>query len=171
MTVRDAVLVGVITGAHGIRGEVKLRSFTAEPEAIAAYSPLETAAGRRLEIARLRAGKDGFIAALKGVNDRNGAEALRGAELFVPRDRLPEPDKGEVYLTDLVGLAVYDGATLLGEVVGVENFGASDLLDVAIKGRKDSVYIPFAESFIAEVDAANGRIVVSLPDGFLDAGG
>src|SRR5687767_9090093 len=98
MAPRDMVLVGLITSAHGIKGEVKLRSFTADPEAIAAYSPLETANGEKIAIAKLRAQKDGFIAILKGVTDRNRAEALRGTELFVPRVRLPEPDEGEVYI-------------------------------------------------------------------------
>lgn len=164
------VLVGAITGAHGIRGEVKLKSFTADPEAIATYTPLETKTGRAIEIAKLRAQNDGFIASLKGVTDRNAAEALRGTELFVPRDRLPEAEDDEVYLDDLIGLAVHEGATLLGEVVSVQNFGASDLLEVAIAGRGDTVYIPFAESFVRDIDADGGKIIVSLPDGFLDAG-
>ena len=82
---RDMVLVGAITGAHGIRGEVKLRSFTADPAAIASYSPLETAAGRKIEIAKVRPNKEGFIAILKGVTDRNAAEALRGTEESRPR--------------------------------------------------------------------------------------
>ncbi len=162
------VLVGLITGAHGIRGEVKLRSFTADPEAIAGYSPLETAAGGKIEVAKLRAQKDGFIATLKGIGDRNAAEALRGTELFVPRRRLPEPGAGEAYLNDLVGLAVYQGEVLLGEIVGIENFGASDLLDVALDGRAGTVYIPYAESFIAAVE--DDRVVVTLPEGFLDEG-
>ena len=87
---KEKVLVGLITGAHGIKGEVKLRSFTAEPKAIATYSPLQTAAGNAITVAKLRPQKDGFIASLKGVTDRNAAEALRGTGLFVPRERLPE---------------------------------------------------------------------------------
>jgi 16S rRNA processing protein RimM len=171
MAPRDLVLAGVITGAHGIRGEVKLRSFTDRPEAIAGYSPLETVAGRALDIVRLRAQKEGFIAVLKGVTDRNAAEALRGTELFVPRARLPEPAAGEVYLDDLIGLAVFEGGTMLGKVVGVDNFGASDLLEVATEGQRETVYIPFAESFVKEVDAEAGRIVVALPEGFLGGDG
>lgn len=161
------IRVGLITGAHGIRGEVKLRSFTADPPAIAGYSPFYTARGATVEIARLRPQTDGFIASLKGVTDRNAAEALRGTELFVARDRLPEPDDGEVYLGDLVGRAVHDGERRLGEIIAVANFGASDLLEVAIEGRPDSVYIPFAESFIAEIGET--RVTVRLPEGFLDA--
>lgn len=161
------VLVGAITGAHGIRGEVKLKSFTAEPAAIASYSPLETATGQKLEIARLRAQKDGFIAILKGVTDRNAAEALKGAELFVARDRLPEPEDDEVYVHDLIGLPVRlaDG-TLLGEIVDVADYGAGDLIDVKVMNRKDTVLIPFASSYVLEADGE--KVVVDLPEGYLD---
>jgi 16S rRNA processing protein RimM len=164
---RDMVLVGTITGAHGIRGEVKLRSFTADPAAIASYSPLETAAGRKIEIARVRPQKDGFIAILKGVTDRNAAEALRGTELFVARERLPEPAEDEVYVHDLIGLAVHlaDG-TRLGEIVDVVNYGAGDLIDVKIEGRADTVLIPFASQYVLAADGE--KLVVDLPEGFLD---
>jgi 16S rRNA processing protein RimM len=167
MAPRDLVSVGAITGAHGIKGEVKLRSFTADPQAIAAYSPLETAKGAKIEIVRLRAQKDDFIAVLKGVTDRNAAEALKGTELFVPRARLPEPDDDEVYLEDLVGLPVLlkDG-TVLGEIIAVANYGASDLIDVKIEGRRNTVLIPFGGGFTAEADAE--KVIVDLPDGYLD---
>lgn len=163
------VHIGAITGAHGIKGEVKLRSFTAEPAAIGTYSPLETAKGSRVEIVRMRAQKDGFIAVLKGISDRNAAEALKGTELFVPRERLPEPEEDEVYVHDLIGRPVLlkDGAKL-GDVVGVENYGASDLIDVKVEGRRDTVLIPFAAAFVTEADAE--KIVVDLPEGFLDDG-
>lgn len=160
------VLVGRILGAHGIRGEVKLASFTAEPAAIATYSPFDTARGARIEIVRLRASKDGFIAVLKGVSDRTAAEALKGIELFIDRDRLPPPAEGEVYHVDLIGrpVALADGASL-GEVAGIENYGAGDLLDVRIEGRADSVLIPLSSRFVTlEAD----RIVAHLPDGYLD---
>ena len=146
---------------------MKLKSFTAEPAAIASYSPLETATGQKLEIARLRAQKDGFIAILKGVTDRNAAEALKGAELFVARDRLPEPEDDEVYVHDLIGLPVRlaDG-TLLGEIVDVADYGAGDLIDVKVTGRKDTVLIPFASSYVLEADGE--KVVVDLPEGYLD---
>ena len=169
MAPRDMVLIGRITGAHGIRGEVKLRSFTADPAAIITYSPLETAKGVMIDVVRMRARKDGFIAGLKGVSDRNAAEALMGTELFVPRQRLPEPDPGEVYVHDLVGLTVLlaDGTTL-GEVAGIENYGASDLIDVRIAGRKNTVLIPFAAGFVLVADGE--KVVVDLPEGYLDEG-
>jgi 16S rRNA processing protein RimM len=167
MAPRDMVLVGAITGAHGIRGEVKLRSFTAEPGAIASYSPLETAKGAKIEIAKLRPQKEGFIAILKGVTDRNAAEALRGTELFVSRERLPEPEDDEVYVHDLIGLPVHlaDGSRL-GEIVDVADYGAGDLIDVKVEGRKDTVLIPFADQYVLEADGE--KIVVDLPEGFLD---
>ena len=167
MAPRDMVLVGAIIGAHGIRGEVKLKSFTTDPAAIASYSPLETAAGGKIGIARLRPSKEGFIAILKGVTDRNAAEALRGTELFVARERLPEPEVDEVYVHDLIGLAVHlaDGS-LLGEIVDVADYGAGDLIDVKVEGRKDTVLIPFADQYVLET--AEDRIVVDLPEGFLD---
>ncbi len=169
MASRDLVSVGVITGAHGIRGEVKLRSFTAVPDALARYSPLLTATGAKVEIAKLRPQKDGFIAVLKGVTDRNAAEALKGTELLVPRGRLPPPDTGEVYVADLIGRRVVlaDG-TALGQIVDVANYGAGDLIDVRVEGRRDTVLIPFADGFVTESEGA--EIVVDLPAGFLDEG-
>jgi 16S rRNA processing protein RimM len=168
MAPRDLVSVGVIIGAHGVKGEVKLKSFTADSSAIASYGPLATAAGERLEIARLRPGKDGFIAVLKGVSDRDQAEALKGSGLFVPRERLPEPQQGELYLRDLIGLAVISGGARLGEVIAVHNYGAGDLLDMKLEGRQDTVLIPFAKGFVLSADLEGGRIEVDLPEGFLD---
>ena len=159
----------MITGAHGVKGEVKLRSFTADPAAITTYSPLETGSGGRIEIAKLRPRTDGFIAVLTGVTDRDRAETLKGTELFVSRERLPEPGAGEVYLRDLVGLAVWlaDGKKL-GEVAAVRNYGAGDLLDVKVEGRSDTVLVPLAKGFVMMTDVAGGKITVDLPCGFLD---
>ncbi|MBC8036749.1 MAG: 16S rRNA processing protein RimM [Rhizobiales bacterium] len=169
MTPGDLVSVGVITGAHGVKGEVKLRSFTASPEAIATYA-LETGSGERIEIVKLRPRTDGFIAVLKNVMDRDAAEALKGTELFVPRERLAAPEAGEVYLRDLIGLDVWHGDKKLGNVLAVPNYGAGDLLEVKIEGRKDTVLIPFSERFVVSTDLEGGKIVVDLPDGFLDEG-
>ncbi len=168
MAPRDLVSVGVIIGAHGIRGEVKLKSFTADPAGIASYGPLATGGSEQFEIVKLRPQKDGFIAILKGVTDRDRAEALKGTELFVPRERLPRAGKGEVYLRDLIGLTVVNGGARLGEVVAVHNYGAGDLLDVKLDGRTDTVLIPFAKEFVVKTDLAGGRIAVELPEGFLD---
>ena len=168
MAPRDLVSVGVIVGAHGIRGEVKLKSFTSEPAAIASYGPLATGGSEQFEIVKLRPQKYGFIAILKGVTDRGRAEALKGTELFVPRERLPQAGKGAVYLRDLIGLTVVHGGARLGEVVTVHNYGAGDLLDVKLDGRADTVLIPFAKGFVVETDMASGKIVIDLPEGYLE---
>ena len=151
------VSVGAITGAHGVRGEVKLRSFTAAPADVARYGALHTASGRVLEIVKLRPQTDGFIAALKGVGDRDQAEALKGTELFLPRERLPEA----AYLADLIGLPVWQGEVKLGEIVSVQNYGAGDLIEVRM--ASGSVLIPLA--FVANTAE---KITVDLPEGFLD---
>jgi 16S rRNA processing protein RimM len=169
MTPSDRVIVGVIRGAHGIKGEVKLTSFTADPAAIKTYKPLETASGAKLEIAKLRPEKDGFIASFTGVVDRNQAEAMRGVELFVARDKLPAPKDDEVYLIDLEGAEVFDrSGAKLGTVIGFENYGAGDLMDVAIPDRKHSLLIPFTKPFLVSADATNKHVVVDLPAGFID---
>ena len=146
MAPRDLVSVGVITGAHGIRGEVKLRSFTAAPDALVRYAPLKTATGGTIEIAKLRPQKDGFIAVLKGVTDRNAAEALKGTELFVPRDRLPatRTRTKSMWQTSSACRVRAHRRHALGQIVDVANYGAGDLIDVKVEGRKDTVLIPFA---------------------------
>jgi 16S rRNA processing protein RimM len=166
---KRSVLVGIITGAHGIKGEVKLTSFTADPRAIASYGSLRTEAGQTIEILRLRPQKQGFIAVLKGVGDRNQAEGLAGVELFVARERLPAPGDNEVYIHDLVGLAVCssDGVAF-GQIVAVANYGAGDLLEVKRPGRTETVFIPFSDMFVPDVNLAAGRLSIELPDGYLD---
>jgi 16S rRNA processing protein RimM len=163
---KNLVLLGVITGAHGIRGEVKLRSFTATPRDIASYGPLQSGRGESFEIIRLKPQKDEFIAALQGITDRTRAEALKGTELFIARERLPATREDEIYHHDLIGMAVQrpDGVAL-GKVVGLENHGAGDLLDVALAASTGTVLIPFARPF-ARVDG--DRIIADLPDDYFD---
>ncbi|WP_119272157.1 ribosome maturation factor RimM [Taklimakanibacter deserti] len=165
----DKVLAGVITGAHGIKGEVKLKSFTADPKAIAAYGALLASTGERFEIQRLKAQKDGFIATLKGVGDRNRAETLKGVELFVQRRQLPAPEADEVYIHDLIGVTVMDmGGEKFGTVVAVPNFGAGDLIEIRRDGAEETVLVPFAQDYVPEIDLAKGRIVIDLPATWLD---
>ncbi|MGE3832333.1 MAG: ribosome maturation factor RimM [Parvibaculaceae bacterium] len=165
----DLVRVGVITGAHGIRGEVKLRSFTANPDQIANYGPLVTSGGSTVEIETLRVQKDGFIARLSGVANRNAAEALKGQELFIARAALPEAQEDEVYVHDLVGMKakLADGETL-GHVVGLVNFGAGDLIEIGRVESEETVFVPFAESYVQKIDRGRKRIVLDLPEGYLD---
>lgn len=167
----DKVLAGVITGAHGIKGEVKLRSFTADPEAIAAYGPLLTSRGESIEIEKLRAQKDGFIAVLKGVSDRNKAETLKGVELFLKRRQLPEPENDEVYFHDLIGLVAVDrSGEKFGTVIAVPNFGAGDLLEIRRDGDDETVLVPFAESYVPAIDLEKKELLLDLPEDYLDDG-
>lgn len=168
---RDQVLVGVIVGAHGIKGEVKLKSFTSDPLNIGRYGPLQSSSGKQYEIAKLKAAKDDFIASLKGVIDRNEAEALKGTELFVAREKLPKLKSHEAYAHDLMGLdVVFENGTALGKLVGMPNYGAGDLLEVAIEGNNETILIPFTNAFVPQEDFTSGKITVILPEGYLDAG-
>ena len=170
-TPRDQVLVGVIVGAHGIKGEVKLKSFTSDPLSIGRYGPLHSTSGQQFEITKLKATKDDFIASLKNVNDRNEAELLKGVELFIAREKLPKLKTHETYAHDLMGLdVVLESGGKLGKLVGMPNYGAGDLLEVAVDGNTDTVLIPFTNAFVPQNDFTNGKIIVNLPDGYLDAG-
>ena len=163
----SSITIGVILGPHGIRGEVRLRSFAADPGAIALYGPFSAEGHGTLELLKLRAARDDFIAGFRGVADRDRAEALKGVALGIPRARLPPPADGQSYIADLIGSAVETAAdAVLGTIVDVVNYGAGDLLDVRIEGRKDTVLIPYAKAYVkAERD---GVITVDLPEGFLE---
>ena len=169
MTPRDLISVGVIIGAHGIRGEVKLKSFTADPKAVATYGPLSSATGEIFEITKLKPATTDFIATLKNVTDRNRSEALKGTELFISRAQLPKTSGDEIYMHDLIGTSVY-GANdvLLGVIVGFENFGAGDLMDVKVEGRAETVLIPYTKKFI--VSATVEKVIVDLPEDYLEEG-
>jgi 16S rRNA processing protein RimM len=157
------VCVARIGAAHGVRGEVRLWSFTADPAAVAGYGPFETADGRVVEIEALRPAKAFFVARLKGVADRGAAERLRNAELFVPRERLPAPeDAEEFYHADLIGLDVVDASGApLGTVVAMHNFGAGDVVELRPADGGDTVMLPFTQDAVPEIDIAGGRIVVA----------
>jgi 16S rRNA processing protein RimM len=165
------VILGRIVAAHGIRGEVVLQSFTAEPQAIASYGPLDVVGSRRrVVIEALRPAKAGFIARLDGIGDRNAAEALKGAELAVARARLPAAAADEVYHADLIGLAVrLKGGATIGRVRGVENYGAGDLLAVRLEPSGREVLLPFSRASVPEIDLAGGALVVDPPQGLLES--
>jgi 16S rRNA processing protein RimM len=159
------ILLGRIVSAHGIRGEVVIDSFTGAAEDIAAYGPLATEDGRKLDIKLVRTTpKGGVIARVAGVADRNGAEALRGTALYAQREQLPEPKEGEFYHEDLAGLrADNEAGEHIGQVVAVQNYGAGDLLEVRLEGQRATVLIPFTDAFVPVVDVAGGRVVVVVP--------
>lgn len=158
------ILVGVVAGAHGVRGELKIKSFTAEPRAIAAYGPLGDRTGTRSFRLKLRGAVRGLlIARIDGIEDRDQAEALKGLELYVARDTLPKPKRGEWYLADLIGLAAVatDGAPI-GRVKAMHNFGAGDVVEIERAGAP-ALMLPFSKRVVPEVDVAAGRIVVDPP--------
>jgi 16S rRNA processing protein RimM len=159
------ILLGRIVSAHGIRGEVVIDSFTGAPEDIAAYGPLDTEDGRKIDVKLVRTTpKGGVIARVAGVADRNGAEALRGTALYARREQLPEPGEGEFYYEDLAGLPAYNEAgERIGDVVAVQNYGAGDLLEVRLAGQRATELIPFTDAFVPVVDVAGGRVVVVVP--------
>ncbi len=164
MPAPEGVLLATIGAAHGIHGEVRVKSFTAEPMALAEYGPLHAEGGRRFEIERLRPAKgDMLVAKFRGIDDRNAAETLNGLSLYVERSTLPAPDEDEFYHADLIGLAAFDAAgEPLGRVIAVHNFGAGDILDIAPpQGR--SLLVPFTRETVPEVDIAAGRMTVVPP--------
>lgn len=158
------LLIGRIVGAHGIKGEVVIAARTARPEDIAAYGPVSDADGKRvLNLTSVRAARKGVIAGVDGIGDRNAAEALKGMDLYVPRDRLPPPTEGEHYAGDLIGLEAFDPAgNRLGRVVDVPNYGAGDLIEID-PGGAPSFLVAFTDATVPEIDIANGRIVVAVP--------
>ena len=166
---KKRVTLGRITGAHGIQGEVKLQSFTSDPEAIASYGPLDSSAGGTLTIKSLKPLKDAFRARLDGINDRNAAEALKGVELSIDRGRLPETDEDEVYHADLIGLDAHDvTGRLVGEVVAVLDFGAGELLELKLPDQKSTVLVPFNVDSVPEIDLDARRLTIDPPEGLLD---
>jgi 16S rRNA processing protein RimM len=163
--VADRVCIAQIGGPHGIRGEVKLRSFTADPMAVKDYGPLETEDGAaRFEIEAVRPAKGHLVARLRGVHDRNAAERLTNLRLFVSRERLPPPGADEFYHADLIGLtAVTADGVEVGTVVAVHDFGAGDLLELRPVTGGTTIMLPFTDAFVPSVDIAGGRIVVQPP--------
>lgn len=159
------ILLGRIAGAHAIRGDLLIETYTGKPQDIAAYGPLESEKGARtFELKVLRVTPKGVIAHVAGIDDRSTAEALKGTSLYVDRARLPAPDDGEFYHADLVGLRAEDGeGRVIGTVVAVQNFGAGDLLELREDGKRGTALIPFTEACVPIVDVAGGRVVIVAP--------
>jgi len=162
----ERICVARIGAAHGIRGEVKLWSFTADPAAVKDYGPLESQDGTlRFEIEALRPARDHLVARLSGVRDRDAAARLTNVDLYVPRDRLPAPAPDEFYHADLIGLRAEsrDGAEL-ATIVAIHDFGAGDLLELRPLGSSSTVLMPFTAATVPVVDIAGGRIVIDPPE-------
>lgn len=161
----NRILLGRIAGAHGIRGEVLIHAYTAAPGDIGAYGPLLDASGARsFEIRIVRVTTKGVVARLVGVGDRNAAEALKGVELYVDRDRLPAAAEGEFYHADLIGLAAVDPqGKPIGVIVAVPNYGAGDLLEIRLAGSGKTEFAPFTDTYVPEVNLRARRAIVVLP--------
>jgi len=163
---RDLILVGQFGAPHGIRGKIRLRSFTEEPQAIAEYGPLLDATGARsFVIEALRTAKgDLLVAKLRGVETRSAAEALTNLELFLPRASLPSPAADEFYHADLIGLeAVTEAGVRIGHIVAVPDYGGGPLLEIELPDGGDTLLLPFTRTIVPVVDLAAARVVVVPP--------
>ena len=157
--------MGQFAGAHGVRGLVKLRSFTAEPEAIFGYAPLREKDGERVFTITLKStAKDHFLVAVEGVGDKEAADQLRGDRLYIAQDLLPKTRKGEYYEADLVGLRALDESGKdYGRVMGVFDYGAGIFLEIGAS-KKDSFMLPFKDAFVPEVDLDAGTMLIAVPE-------
>lgn len=162
---KSRVLLGEITGVHGIRGDVLVRAYTATPEAIASYGPLTDQSGTKtFSLTVVRVTEKGIVAKINGITDRTAAEALRGTKLFITRDQLPKPEAAEYYHADLVGLnAVSENGDELGKIISVQNFGAGDLLELKPLSGSASEFIPFEDEWVPRVDLDAGIVVINRP--------
>jgi 16S rRNA processing protein RimM len=158
------VCVARIGAAHGVRGEVKLWTFTEDPLAAMRYGALSTKDGaRQFEVTHAREAKGFLVATLKGVTTRNEAERLNGIELYIARDKLPETEAGEYYHADLIGLAAVTAAgEPLGHVIAIHNFGAGDIIEIA-PASGSTLMLPFSNAAVPTVDIAGRRVVIELP--------
>ena len=165
MTSDKRILMGRIGAAHGIKGEVRIQSFTAEPLALVDYGPLDTnRPGLVIEIEAARTTTNVLVARLKGIGDRTAAEKLNGVELYLDRERLPPAGDDDFYHADLIGLEarLADGS-VLGKVSALPNFGAGDLIEVSDARTGDTFLYPFTQRVVPEVHVAEGYLVIEIP--------
>jgi 16S rRNA processing protein RimM len=159
------ICVARIGAAHGVRGAVKLWTFTEDPLAVKTYGPLTTKDGaRQFEVTHAREAKGHLVATLKGIATREEAERLNGVELYIARDKLPATDENEYYHADLIGLAAVNAANEpLGRVIAIHNFGAGDIIEIA-PPQGATLLLPFTNAVVPSVDLAGGRVIIALPD-------
>jgi 16S rRNA processing protein RimM len=163
------ICVAIVTGPHGIRGGVRLKSFTATPSDVGAYGPVSDEAGmRRFEVRVIGAIKGVVLAELSGITDRNAAEGLKGLHLYVDRDQLPPADEEEFYHADLIGLAaLLEDGKVLGTVTGVYEFGAGDSIEITGPGGEITM-VPFTRATVPVIDLKAGRLSIVPPAGLFD---
>ncbi len=165
------ILVGMISGAHGVKGQMRLKSFTEEPEAIARYKPLTDEEGKQeFAFTFKSATSTHFVVEMKGVADRDAAEAMRGTKLFVARAALPKLKKREFYESDFIGLAVRDAkGKNCGEVAGVHDYGGGPFFEIK-PPKGNSFMLPFTKDCVPEMEMEQGYIVIAVPEGWLEEG-
>lgn len=165
----DHVCVGAISGSFGVKGEVRLKSFCAEPSDVGSYGALTTEDGTTSYSVELtRPVKSGYAALLSGVRTKEQADALRGTRLYAPRSVLPALPDDEYYHADLVGLTALDtGGEVIGKVASVANHGAGDILELSGPGLPSGLLIPFTMAVVPTVDLAAGRVIIDIPDGLI----
>ncbi|MEO9820703.1 MAG: ribosome maturation factor RimM [Paracoccaceae bacterium] len=162
----DLIVVGVIAGAYGVNGEVRVKSFCAQPMDIETYSPLTDDTGKSYSLAVIRPSKNALITRIAEVTTKEAADALKGVQLFAQRTQLPVLPDDEYYHLDLIGLDVFDtGGTPLGKVKSVLNHGAADLLELHISGEASTVLLPFTQAVVPTVDLKARKIIADPPDG------
>lgn len=165
MANQKLILVAHVAGAFGVKGEVRVTTYTADPRALMDYGPLLRADGSHgLTLTAARPTKDGLVARAKEIATKEEADALRGLKLHVPRDRLPEPDQDEFYLTDLIGLEARDlSGAVMGKVKAVQNFGADDMLEITPAEGGPTWYLPFTKEAVPELNIGNGWLLAVRP--------
>ena len=166
MTSSKLILVGHVAGGFGVKGEVKITAYTADPLALTAYGPLLRADGSHaLTVLSARPTKDGIVGRVKEVATKEEADALRNLKLHVPRERFPQPDEDEFYLADLIGVEARDPeGTVLGTVKAVQNFGADDMLEIAPAAGGATWFLPFTKAATPELHLADGWLLAIRPD-------
>ena len=165
----DLVCVGAIAGSFGVRGEVRLKSFCADPAAIGDYGPLQDEKGKTYTIKVTRAIKGGYAAQMSDVTSKEQADDMKGTRLFASRSALPSLPDDEFYHADLIGLEVVDtGGVTLGHVKAVHDHGAGDILEIAGPGMKSPVLLPFTKAIVPTVDLSAGKIITDPPEGLFD---
>jgi len=167
----DRVIVGAIGGSFGVQGEVRLKSFCADPQAIADYTPLFTEDGRTFaQVVLTGQLKNGFTARIDGVVTKEDADALRNVSLYAERALMPSLPDDEYYYADLIGLTVVDtGGATLGTVKNVMDHGAGDLLEITVPGQAETILLPFTQAAVPTVDLTAKRIVADPPDGLFSS--
>jgi 16S rRNA processing protein RimM len=165
----ELICVGSISGAFGVRGELRVKSFCANSSDLAHYTPLLTEDGEQsYELSLIGEIKNGFSARIVGIDTKEAADALRGVSLFARREDLPELPVDEYYYSDLMGFEVADtGGVFIGTVKTVVNHGADDLLEISIPGASDTALVPFTKIFVPKVDMNTKIIVIDPPEGLL----